>query len=82
MMVLKMNTTKTELETKIANDLMEYYNKTESDNKFVDKTAIVQSTGESTTAIMSQKAITDMIGGVEARLVSLNSGEGVQNDNQ
>lgn len=80
--VAQLNTTKTELETKIANDLMEYYNKTESDNKFVDKTAIVQSTGESTTAIMSQKAITDMIGGVEARLVSLNSGEGVQNDNQ
>ena len=63
-------------------DLSDYYNKTESDNKFVDKTAIVQSTGESTTTIMSQKAITDMIGGVEARLVSLNSGEGVQNDNQ
>ena len=37
---------------------------------------VVQTTGESTTSVMSQKAVTDIIGDVETILVTLNSGTG------
>ena len=37
----------------------------------VDKTDIVQSTGTSTTAVMSQKAVTDIIGNIEQLLNSI-----------
>lgn len=60
------------------------YTKAESDSRYyekqatdtlldekVDKTDIVQSTGTSTTAVMSQKAVTDIIGNVEQLLNSI-----------
>ena len=50
------------------------YTKTESDALFsgkVDKTDITQSTGTSTTAVMSQKSVTDIIGNVEQLLNSI-----------
>lgn len=37
---------------------------------------VVQTTGESTTDVMSQKAVTDIIGDVETILATLNSGTG------
>ena len=52
----------------------EVYTKTESDNLFsgkVSKSDIVQSTGTSTTAVMSQKAVTDIIGNVEQLLKAI-----------
>lgn len=39
---------------------------------------IVQTTGQSTTSVMSQKAVTDIIGNVETILQTLNSGNGAQ----
>lgn len=38
---------------------------------------VVQTTGQSTTSVMSQKAVTDIIGDVETALQILNSGSGV-----
>lgn len=40
--------------------------------------SVVQTTGQSTTAVMSQKAVTDVIGDVETILQTLNSGTGAQ----
>lgn len=37
---------------------------------------VVQTTGESTTDVMSQKAVTDLVGDVETILATLNSGTG------
>ena len=51
-----------------------YYDKSTTDTMLatkVDKTDIVQSTGTSTTAVMSQKAVTDIIGNVEQLLNSI-----------
>ena len=39
---------------------------------------IIQTTGQSTTSVMSQKAVTDIIGNVETILQTLNSGNGAQ----
>lgn len=39
---------------------------------------VVQTTGQSTTDVMSQKAVTDIIGNVETILQTLNSGTGAQ----
>lgn len=39
---------------------------------------VVQTTGQSTTDVMSQKAVTDIIGNVETILQTLNSGNGAQ----
>lgn len=39
---------------------------------------VVQTTGQSTTDVMSQKAVTDVIGDVESILQILNSGNGAQ----
>ena len=39
---------------------------------------VVQTTGQSTTSVMSQKAVTDIIGNVETILQTLNSGNGAQ----
>lgn len=50
------------------------YTKEESDALLsgkVSKTDIVQSTGTSTTAVMSQKAVTDIIGNVEQLLKAI-----------
>lgn len=41
-------------------DLTDYYSKTEANNTFVAQTAIKQATGNSTTDVMSQKAVTDL----------------------
>lgn len=52
----------------------EVYTKQESDALFsgkVSKTDIVQSTGTSETAVMSQKAVSDIIGNVEQLLNSI-----------
>lgn len=38
---------------------------------------VVQTTGQSTTDVMSQKAVTDIIGNVETILQTLNTGTGV-----
>ena len=40
--------------------------------------AVVQTTGQSTTDVMSQKAVTDIIGDIETILQTLNSGNGAQ----
>lgn len=40
--------------------------------------AVVQNTGQSTTDVMSQKAVTDIIGDIETILQTLNSGTGAQ----
>ena len=65
-------------------DADDYYTKAMSDSRYyekqatdtllatkVDKTDIVQSTGTSETAVMSQKAVTDIIGNVEQLLNSI-----------
>lgn len=39
---------------------------------------VVQTTGQSTVDVMSQKAVTDIIGNVETILQTLNSGNGAQ----
>ena len=65
-------------------DADDYYTKTMSDSRYYDKSAtdtllgdkvsktdITQSTGTSTTAVMSQKAVTDIIGNVEQLLNSI-----------
>ena len=39
---------------------------------------VVQTTGQSTTDVMSQKAVTDLVGNVETILQTLNSGNGAQ----
>ena len=62
----------------------DYYTKSMSDSRYyeksatdtlldekVDKTDVVQSTGTSETAVMSQKAVTDIIGNVEQLLNSI-----------
>ena len=62
----------------------DYYTKAMSDSRYYDKQAtdtllagkvsksdIVQSTGTSTTAVMSQKAVTDIIGNVEQLLKAI-----------
>lgn len=36
--------------------------------------SVVQTTGQSTTSVMSQKAVTDLIGNVEAALNAINNG--------
>lgn len=38
---------------------------------------VVQTTGQSTTAVMSQKAVTDIVGNVETALHTINNGSGV-----
>lgn len=51
-----------------------YYEKSATDTLLaekVNKTDIVQSTGTSKTAVMSQKAVTDIIGNVEQLLNSI-----------
>lgn len=51
-----------------------YYEKSATDTLLaekVDKTDIVQSTGTSETAVMSQKAVTDIIGNIEQLLNSI-----------
>lgn len=54
-------------------------------NQWYEKTAtggggsgptVVQTTGQSTTDVMSQKAVTDLVGSVETILTTLNSGTG------
>lgn len=65
-------------------DADDYYTKAMSDSRYYDKYAtdtlldnkvsksdVVQSTGTSTTAVMSQKAVTDIIGNVEQLLNSI-----------
>lgn len=65
-------------------DADDYYTKAMSDSRYYDKQAtdtlladkvsksdIVQSTGTSTTAVMSQKAVTDIIGNVEQLLKAI-----------
>lgn len=65
-------------------DADDYYTKSMSDIRYYDKSAtdtllgdkvsksdIVQSTGTSETAVMSQKAVTDIIGNVEQLLNSI-----------
>ena len=62
----------------------DYYTKSMSDSRYYDKQAtdtllagkvsksdIVQSTGESTTSVMSQKAVSDIIGNVEQLLKAI-----------
>ena len=62
----------------------DYYTKAMSDSRYYDKQAtdtlldekvsksdIAQSTGTSTTAVMSQKAVTDIIGNVEQLLKAI-----------
>lgn len=62
----------------------DYYTKAMSDSRYYEKSAmdtlldekvskadIVQSTGTSTTAVMSQKAVTDIIGNVEQLLKAI-----------
>ena len=62
----------------------DYYTKAMSDSRYYEKQAadtllgekvsksdIVQSTGTSTTAVMSQKAVTDIIGNVEQLLKAI-----------
>lgn len=39
--------------------------------------AVVQTTGSSTTSVMSQKAVTDIIGDIETALSIINNGTGV-----
>ena len=51
-----------------------YYDKQETDTLLTDKVSksdIVQSTGTSTTAVMSQKAVTDIIGNLEQLLKAI-----------
>lgn len=51
-----------------------YYEKSATDtllDEKVSKTDIVQSTGTSTTAVMSQKAVSDLIGNVEQLLKAI-----------
>ena len=51
-----------------------YYEKQETDTLLgdkVNKRDIVQSTGNSTTSVMSQKAVTDIIGNVEQLLKAI-----------
>lgn len=51
-----------------------YYEKSATDTLLaekVDKSDIVQSTGTSTTAVMSQKAVSDLIGNVEQLLKAI-----------
>lgn len=51
-----------------------YYEKSATDTLLADKvskTDIVQSTGTSETAVMSQKAVTDIIGNIEQLLNSI-----------
>ena len=51
-----------------------YYEKQATDtllDEKVDKTDIVQTTGTSTTSVMSQKAVTDIIGNVEQLLKNI-----------
>ena len=51
-----------------------YYEKSATDtllDEKVSKTDIVQSTGESETAVMSQKAVSDLIGNVEQLLKAI-----------
>ena len=65
-------------------DADDYYTKAMSDSRYYEKSAtdtlladkvsksdIVQSTGTSETAVMSQKAVTDIIGNVEQLLNSI-----------
>lgn len=65
-------------------DADNYYTKAMSDSRYYEKQAtdtlltekvsksdIVQSTGTSTTAVMSQKAVTDIIGNIERLLNSI-----------
>ena len=65
-------------------DADDYYTKAMSDSRYYDESAtdtmldskvsksdIVQSTGTSETAVMSQKAVTDIIGNVEQLLNSI-----------
>lgn len=59
--------------TKVMSD-SRYYEKSATDtllDEKVSKSDIVQSTGTSTTAVMSQKAVTDIIGNVEQLLNSI-----------
>lgn len=56
-------------------------------NQWYEKTAtgggdinVVQTTGQSTTDVMSQKAVTDIIGDVETILHTLNSGTGAEEE--
>lgn len=59
--------------TKVMSD-SRYYEKSTTDTLLatkVSKTDIVQSTGTSTTAVMSQKAVSDLIGNVEQLLNSI-----------
>jgi len=37
-----------------------------------DKTDVVQATGQSTEKVMSQKAVTDLVGDIESVLVAIN----------
>ena len=50
----------------------------QSTDTTIDLVAPVQTTGQSTTDVMSQKAVTDIIGDVETILRTLNSGTGAQ----
>lgn len=43
----------------------------------VDPTEVVQTTGQSTTAVMSQKAVTDIVGNISTLLIEVDTGEGV-----
>ena len=65
-------------------DADDYYTKAMSDSRYYDKSAtdtlldekvskseVVQSTGTSTTAVMSQKAVSDIIGNVEQLLKAI-----------
>lgn len=52
----------------------EWYEKTGTGGSSIN---VVQTTGESTEDVMSQKAVTDLIGDVETILATINSGTGV-----
>ena len=65
------------LSTRLATDLSNIDAAGEERIKEIAAPSIVQTTGQSTTDIMSQKAVTDLVGNVENVLATLNHGEGI-----
>lgn len=67
------------LEDSTHNNESTYYRYNASDNSWTyigsaGGTEVVQTTGQSTTAVMSQKAVTDIIGDIESALHTINNG--------
>lgn len=52
-------------------DLTGYYTKTDADSTFIKQSAIAQTLGTSTTAVMSQKAVNDTVGNIQAILETI-----------